>query len=828
MAVYNRIRTAKCNRKQKRETNEGCDEVSEPVKFYAFKGSEPFKKQKLPKIKKEHPVKAILRSWFSFSTLFIGLCGFFLTGAGFFNALYPFGIAWFAAVSLLDKKRSLLWLIAAAVGYLWFVPENFPMYTVVLLAEFCCFLLYPAGGSKPQYYLPVTVFTAVIVIRGLFLVFSGISDTLLVIILTESILAAGFSLVLFRAFEVWQLLGSMEKPGRGDILCILIFAGGLLLGMENIAVYSVSPANIAMCFLILAGAYFGGVGGGAAFGAALGVVPSLSAIVSPAAIGMYAFSGFTAGLFRKFRRPGIIFGYLLGNILLSLYLLNTTLFTSSAVETLIGAGVFLAIPKSILFRLSEMIRGNQKADLKAESRLRGEDYAIQALAETGKNLSSLRDTLAVIHKEAEPKAEKNISSILDHISAKICSGCSLKSVCWDTDFDSTYRDLMRIFALADANDGIGVKELPSDFRRKCCHYKEMTAAVNCLYELYRKNEYWQQQVVGSRSLALSQLDHTVRLLDDLVRNIDSQRAFKDILYTKLSGELRKRGLRVDKVSVRQLNENELVLDLKTRHCVGERRCCKEIASVIQHLTGKSYAAAECRCGSGYNQGCVCRFVSGNAITLDTGSVQLMREGSTVCGDTQAEMALSEGKDVLMISDGMGSGPKAKKESEFTVSLVKEVLESGFGRDFATGLVRYMMLAERENDVYATVDLCVVDRIRKEAEFVKLGAGASYLCTPGKGIKVIRGESSNMEETFLKSPRAVKEEVQKGDVIILASDGVSEAAGEGMTSDDWLIPLIEESCNEAPKVIGERIANKAVMVGGGKVRDDITVTVAKVG
>lgn len=801
--------------------------MSEPVKFYAFKGSEPAKKAKLPKIKKEHPLRAVMRRWFSISTPLIGLCGFFLTGAGFFGALYPFGLAWFAAVSLLDKNRSPLWLFAAAVGYLWFVPTDFPVYAVALLAEFCCFLLYPASGNKPQYYLPVTVFTSVIVIRGLFLVFSGISDTLLVIILTESILAAGFSLVLYRASEVWQLLGSMEKPGWGDILCILIFAGGLLLGMENVAVYSVSPANIAMCFLILVGAYFGGIGGGAAFGAALGIVPSLSAMISPAAIGMYAFSGFTAGLFHKFRRPGIIFGYLLGNILLSLYLLNTTLFTSSAVETLVGAGLFLAIPGGILFRLSEMLRGEKKAAFRGESPLRGEEYAVQCLQETGKNLGALRNTLAVIHKEAEPKAEKNISSILDHISAKICCGCSLKSVCWGTDFDATYKELMRIFALADANDGVSAKELPPSFRRKCCHYKEMTAAVNCLYELYRKNEYWQQQVVGSRSLALNQLDQTVRLLDDLVRNIGSQRALKEVLYTKLGGELRKRGLRVDKVSVGLIGENELMLRLKTRHCAGERRCSNEIAAAVNRLTGKSYTAVDCSCPSDHQNTCVCRFVTESALSLEVSSVQLMREGSTVCGDTNAELAIAEGKDVLMISDGMGSGPKAKKESEFTVSLVKEVLESGFSRDFATGLVRYMMLADRDNEMYATVDLCLVDRIRREAEFVKLGAGASYLCTPGKGMKVIGGNSFTAEGAFLKAPKAVKEEIRKGDIIILASDGVSEAAAEGALSDDWLIPLVEASCNEAPKVIGERIANKAVMVGGGKVKDDITVTVAKV-
>ena len=77
------------------------------------------------------------------------------------------------------------------------------------------------------------------------------------------------------------------------------------------------------------------------------------------------------------------------------------------------------------------------------------------------------------------------------------------------------------------------------------------------------------------------------------------------------------------------------------------------------------------------------------------------------------------------------------------------------------------------------------------------------------------------------PRIVKEELHRGDVIILASDGVSEASGDGKGAEHWLLPLIEESCEEASKVISERIANKAVLVGGGKVKDDITVTVAKV-
>lgn len=797
--------------------------MSEPVKFYAFKKDEPAKKAKLPDAPRENPLHLLVRSWFSLPTLILCLCSFVLAGAGVLNVLYPFGIAWLAALSFQDKKRSPLLFLATAAGYLWFVPEYFVMYVSVLLAEYCCFLFYPALGNRPQYYLPVTVFTSVVVIRGLFLVFGGISDTLLVIILLESILSAGFSLILYRASEVWQLLGSMEKPTRGDILCILVFACGLLLGLRNVSVYSVSPANIVMCLLILSGALLGGIGGGAAVGAVLGVIPSLAAMVSPAAIGMYAFSGFTAGLFVKFRRPGIIFGYLLGNILLSFYLLNSTLLVSSAVETLLSAVLFLAIPKGIYFRLSEMGKGRTSSGTEG---YRGDEYAVRRLGETGKHLGELRDSLSRLYKDNAPETEKNVASILDHISSRICSGCSLRDVCWESDFSSTYKELMRIFALSEANDGITVKELPEGFRRKCCHYKEMTAAVNCLCELYRKNEYWQQQINGSRALALSQLDHTVELLNDLIYNIGSQRAAKEVIHHKLCGELRKNGVRVDKVSVESMSPGELVLQLKTRHCLGERRCGKEIGDALSRLTGKSYAVSQCRCGKDRDTPCLCRFLVGNGLSLDVSSVQLVKEGSALCGDTEDTVLLADAKEALILSDGMGSGPKARKESEFTVSIVKKVLECGLGRDYAAGLVRYMMLMERKEDVYATVDLCIVDRIRREAEFVKLGAGASYLCTPGKGWKIIGGEPPKGDTALWKPTRVVREELRRGDIIIMASDGIAEAAEQG-DAEDWLIPLVEENCKEAPKIIGERIVNKAVIVGGGRVKDDITVTVARV-
>ena len=801
--------------------------MSEPLNSFSyeeFEERETVKKPDYSRAEAAPSLKALARSAFSLSSLALGLCGFFLTGAGFFEVLHPFGVAWFAAVSLYDRRRIALWFLSVFLGLLFFVPEELAVYSVILLTELLALTAYFAVGRGNRYFSAVTVFSSVTVVRGVFLLFSGISDILLVITLTESILAAGLATILCRALSVCRRCLRMEQPGRGDILCILFLAGGVLLGMDQVAVYSVSPAHIVICLLILASSWFAGAGGGAAAGAAAGVIPSLSSLVSPTVIGLYAFSGFMAGLFRKLRRPGVVFGYLLGNVLLSLYLLNMTMDVPAAAETLLGSVLFLAIPKNVLLRAAEAVRGQGDAPIRADRRSRGEEYALSRLRETEKNLSVLRDTIADLHREAEPKEEKNIGSILDHISAKVCAGCTLKNVCWETDLDETYRDLMRVFALADANDGITAKQLPQGFRRRCCHYKEMTAAVNCLYELYRKNEYWQRQVVNSRDLAMAQMDHTLLVIDGLAADMDARRAERELLRARLGAELRKRGVRVDRVLIDGLGENDVTLRMKTRHCAGNRRCEREIAEAVSKLTGRAFRAAECRCGQREKgTACLYRCVSGDALRLDVGTVQMMREGSAVCGDASGEVILGGDREALLISDGMGSGPKAKKESEWTVGAVKAVLNSGYGKDFAAGLVRYRMMMDREEELYATMDLCLVDGGRRVADFVKLGAGDSYLCTPGRGIRVIAGGGGRSAPL---SPDASREEIARGDIIILASDGIGETA-DGMAVEEWLGPLLAETGDEGPKVIGDRILREAIAAGGGKVKDDITITVAKV-
>ncbi len=799
--------------------------MSEEMKTYAYREKTKTRPDYAAGEKNLAALKRLLGACFSLPALFNAACGFFLWGAVFFEVLNPFGTAWLIAAAAEDRRPLPLWFAVSAAGAFLFCGERFLLYGAIIALLLIAAAVTPKALRQQALFAPVSVFAAVTLVRGAALIFTGISDIALVIILTESILAAGFSSILRKAQALGRTFRRMERPGRGDILCVILFVGAVLLGMERLTFYGVSPANAVICLLILAAAYFGGEGGGAAAGAIAGVIPTFALTTAPALIGLLAFSGFTAGLFKKLGRFALVFGYLFGNILLSLYLLHTSVTAPMIVESLIGATVFLLIPKKSLSGLADLFWEKGSPPAKVAAAEKGDDYALTRIEDAAAELAAIRETVAELHRQAAPVSEKKTASILDHIQNQVCFSCSMRQVCWGSDRLETVAELTKAFAVADADDRVLSRRLPEGLRRRCCHTAELSVALNCLCERYRAGAYWQRQAVSGRELALLQVDHGLRILEELAEDIASRREKRRALAASLGKELRRRGVRVDRVLLERVGGDEIALRLKTRHCAGSRRCEREIAAAVSHLTGQDYVTTVCRCGDEPKEKiCAYRCAVKSGLDLDVNSVQLTKEGSAVCGDSESDWDLCGSRRALFISDGMGSGYKAHQEAEWTLKTVKTALSRGEGRDLAAGLVRYRMLMDKADELYATFDLCLIDRDRREAEFVKLGAADSYLCSKERGMKVIPGVGEKREGA--PPLRGGREKLSRGDVIIMASDGVS-AADQDTAAEEWLFPLVAAGGGESAAGLGDRILREAVKRGGGKVKDDITVTVAKV-
>ena len=111
--------------------------------------------------------------------------------------------------------------------------------------------------------------------------------------------------------------------------------------------------------------------------------------------------------------------------------------------------------------------------------------------------------------------------------------------------------------------------------------------------------------------------------------------------------------------------------------------------------------------------------------------------------------------------------------------MKTALSRGEGRDLAAGLVRYRMLMDKADELYATFDLCLIDRDRREAEFVKLGAADSYLCSGERGMKVIPGVGEKRKRALFDRFETMQD-IRDADVEALAAvPGVTRPAAESI-------------------------------------------------
>ena len=211
-----------------------------------------------------------------------------------------------------------------------------------------------------------------------------------------------------------------------------------------------------------------------------------------------------------------------------------------------------------------------------------------------------------------------------------------------------------------------------------------------------------------------------------------------------------------------------------------------------------------------------------ALTLELGAATRSCSGEEVAGDSYVSRSLPGGRHILALSDGMGSGAGARQESHAALSLLVESLKAGYTRTQAIDVVNALMLMCTGQEMYATVDMCVIDLHSGEAAFEKLGACASYVVREGE-VRALRAETLPMGVLPDVESHSLRMTLRPGDVILLMTDGVTDAFPGG---EDGLRAAIEKLCWLHPQSVGERLIAQALSCGEAK--DDMAVLCARVG
>lgn len=197
---------------------------------------------------------------------------------------------------------------------------------------------------------------------------------------------------------------------------------------------------------------------------------------------------------------------------------------------------------------------------------------------------------------------------------------------------------------------------------------------------------------------------------------------------------------------------------------------------------------------------------------------------SVSGDSIIQTKLKDGKYLIAISDGMGSGPDARKSSQIVTSMLKRLLNSGFERNTSVDLINSNLLNVAD-DVFATLDIAIVDLYKGNIEFIKNGACPTYIKNNRK-IQIIKSLTLPAGIVKSASTDVFDKDIENNDIIVMCSDGILDSNIEYKNKELWVKYLLEDMEITNPQKIADIILNESVDNNFGKIKDDMSVVVCK--
>ncbi|MGM9971513.1 MAG: SpoIIE family protein phosphatase [Anaeroplasmataceae bacterium] len=203
--------------------------------------------------------------------------------------------------------------------------------------------------------------------------------------------------------------------------------------------------------------------------------------------------------------------------------------------------------------------------------------------------------------------------------------------------------------------------------------------------------------------------------------------------------------------------------------------------------------------------------------LSIDGTSLSKDNTKLCGDSYKFIDLGY-RQIITLSDGMGSGFEAFQQSSQMVNLVSDIAELNFNNYKTMALIKEAILYKDDKSLYATLDYLDINLNTKDAYLYKFASTSTYIIRHDH-IDIYENENLPLGYDNLSSYYKIK--LNKGDIIILFSDGMTEHVKR-----EEIIRLLSNlNTYETHKIIYNlsSYANKEKLY----LNDDITIIAVKI-
>ncbi|KAI4450181.1 Stage II sporulation protein E [Eubacterium plexicaudatum ASF492] len=419
---------------------------------------------------------------------------------------------------------------------------------------------------------------------------------------------------------------------------------------------------------------------------------------------------------------------------------------------------------------------------------------------------------------------EQMGKIQNELTGTLCMNCNQCALCWDKEESPMYSYLAYMLQSLQRT-GEADEEIVVQMQEYCPYTEAVVQESIRIFEKARLNLAWYNRLLENREIIAQQLDAMAYIMEDCANEKSEITQENRHLLAEVKYRSRERGVIVQKPHLYENKDGhwQFICDAyaKNGSCISMKELAKAVSAGLErgmrpHRDERAMVSP---------QGAVVVFEEDTCFHETHAVARMVKDGGHVSGDNYSFLEMDNGQIAMMLSDGMGSGSNACKESELVLELLEKFLEAGFSEETALKMMNSAMVIRGEDDLYSTVDICSLDLYTGCCDLYKIGAATTFI---KRRDYVERIESSSLPvgATHRIETGKTKKQLEDGDILVMMTDGVLEYL-KAEDPDLVMCGILKNLQMRHPGQIADAVLEEVLERTGGKAADDMTILVCSV-
>lgn len=652
----------------------------------------------------------------------------------------------------------------------------------------------------------------------------------ILISITSGIIAISFYKIFVNSIVAIENIGENKAFSIEEVIGTSLLLALAACAFSDLSIMGFSIRNVLSILIVLILGWKHGVLVGATSGVTIGVTLGIITGGEPIIIAAYAVSGMVAGILNKFGKIGVIIGFFIGNIILAYASNGYTVEIIYFKEILLASILLLAIPKNINIDIEEFMGNPKFLPVTKERSLTNEKETVEKLnnisdtiKEMAKSYSKPQKNYSLEEREEnkqifidellnnlEPYKDNLLYEDIANVNGKIID--EIFNLLLEKQ-EITRKELLSIFA--DCNSyivGFDDKEISQYLENNIL---QIVRTVNLSYKVSKNNFIWRKKLEESKKNMETQLNGVSKVISGIAQEMEIKQA-KENDYYKVEMEIAK--LLKQKGVAAEVNINKkdrYIIEIYTEDDVQD----KNIENILTKVLKEKIILND---ENSTEKNLV--YISDDKYVIGFATADTTKSQSEVSGDNYINLRLKDGKYLIALSDGIGTGSKANESSMQALAMLQKLLAVGFDRNSSIELITSSLISKNE-EIFATLDIAIVDLYNGNIELIKSGACPTYVKT-NKRVQIIKSTSLPAGMINQDNIQVFDIDIQNNQIMLMCTDGVLDSNIEYKNKELWIKYLLEDIETKNTKKIADIVLNEAIDNNFGKIKDDMSVIACK--